>query len=76
MSENQEMHYEIKDLDLISKEFKSHSSCYKEFTFGYNAKCKTDTSTISAKSTYEENTTGKKTFFNKAVEHFIEIHVI
>ena len=28
MPKNQEMHYEIKDLDLISREFKHHSSCY------------------------------------------------
>ena len=27
MSKNQEMRYEVKDLDLTSKEFKYHSSC-------------------------------------------------
>ena len=72
MSKN---HYEIKDLDLISKEFKYHSSCYKEFTCGYSAKCRTDTSTNSVKSTYEETTPSKRTFDIKAVEEFIEIHV-
>ena len=32
MSKNQDMYYEIKDLGLISKEFKYHSSCYPDFT--------------------------------------------
>ena len=45
MSKNQELHYKIKDLDLISKEFKHHSSCYKDFARGYSAKFRTDTST-------------------------------
>ena len=76
MSKKLEMHYEIKDLDLISKEFKCHSSCYKEFTRGYSAKCRTDTSTNSAKSTYEETTPSERTFDSKAVEEFIEICVI
>ena len=62
MSKKQELHYKIKDLDLISKEFKYHSSCYKEFTRGYSAKCRTDTSTNSAKSTYQETTHSKRTF--------------
>ena len=50
MSKNQEMHYKIKDLDLISTDLKYHSSCYKEFTRGCSVKCRTDTSTNSAKS--------------------------
>ena len=76
MSKNQELHYEIKDLDLISKEFKYHSYCYKEFTRGCSAKCRTDTSTNSAKSTYEETAPSRRTFDIKAVEEFIEIHAI
>ena len=73
MSKN---HYEIKDLDLISKEFKYHSSCYKEFTCGHSAKCRTDTSTNSVKSTYEETKPSIRTFDIIAVEESIEIHVI
>ena len=69
MSKNQEMRYEVKDLDLTSKEFKYHSSCYKEFTRGYSEKCRTDTN--SAKSTYEETSPNKRTFDIKAVEEFI-----
>ena len=30
--EDQSLFYEIKDVDLIAKEFKYHESCYKEFT--------------------------------------------
>ena len=26
------LHYEIKDIDLIAKEFKYHQHCYREFT--------------------------------------------
>ena len=66
----------MKDLDLISKVFKYQSWFYMEFTRGYSAKCRTDTSTNSAKSTYEETTPSKRTFDIKAVEEFIEIHVI
>ena len=44
-------------------------SCYKDFTRGYSAKFRTDTSTNSAKSTYEETDT-------KDIEEFITIHVI
>ena len=76
MSKNQEMHYEIKDLKLISKEFKFRLSCFKEFTRGYSAKCRTGTSTNSVKSTQEETTPSKRTFDIKAVEEFIEIHAI
>ena len=73
MSKNHEIHYKIKDLDLISKKFKYHSSCYKEYTRGYSAKCRTDTSTNSARSSYEETTPSKRTFDIKAVEELIEI---
>ena len=31
-SEDQDLYYEIKDLDLIAKEFKYHKPCYREFT--------------------------------------------
>ena len=30
--EDQSLYYEIKDLDLIAKEFKYHDVCYREFT--------------------------------------------
>ena len=63
------------DLDLISIEFKYHTSYYKGFTRGYSAKCRRDR-TNSAKSTYEESTPSKRTFDIKAVEELIEIHVI
>ena len=76
MSKNQELHYEIKDLDLISKEIKYHSSYCKEFTPDYSAKCRTDTSTNSSKSFYEETTPSKRTFDIRAVEKFVEVHVI
>lgn len=73
---NQEMHYEIKDLDLIIKKFNYHSFCYKEFNRGYSAKCRADTLTNSEKLTYEKTTRSKRTFDIKTVEEFIEIHVI
>lgn len=73
---NQEMHYEIKDLDLIIKKFNYHSFCYKEFNRGYSAKCRADTLTNSEKVTYEKTTRSKRTFDIKTVEEFIEIHVI
>lgn len=76
MSKNQDMYYEIKDLDLISKEFKYHSSCYQDFTRGYSAKCRQETSTSSTKSTLEETTPVKRTFDIKAVEEFIKINVL
>eukprot|EP00794_Sanderia_malayensis_P019309 gene19309-21233_t len=31
-NEDQSLYFEIKDLDLIAKEFKYHNSCYKEYT--------------------------------------------
>ena len=67
MSKNQEMDYEIKDLDLINKESKYHSSCYKESVHGYSN---------SAKLTYEDTTSSKRTFNIKVIEEFTEIHVI
>ena len=51
-------------------------SCYKDFTRGYSAKFRTDTSTNSAKSTYEETEPSKRTFDTKDIEEFIKIHVI
>ena len=70
------MYYEIKDLDLISKEFKYYSSCYRDITGGYSAKCKQETSTSSTKSILEETKPVKRTFDIKGVEEFIEINVL
>ena len=73
MSKNQELHYKIKDLDLISKEFKHHSSCYKDLWL----QCKIqDRYFNSAKSTFEETTPSKRTFDIKDREELIKIHVI
>ena len=30
--DDKSLHYEIKDIDLIVKEFKCHQHCYREFT--------------------------------------------
>ena len=30
--DDKSLHYEIKDIDLIAKEFKYHQHCYREFT--------------------------------------------
>ena len=30
--DDKSLHYEIKDIDLITKEFKYHQHCYREFT--------------------------------------------
>ena len=43
---------------------------------GYSGKCRTDSSTNSAKSTSEKTTSSKRTFDIKFVEEFIEIHII
>ena len=32
---NENLYIEIKDLDLIAKEFKVHKHCYQQFTYGY-----------------------------------------
>ena len=35
---NTSLYAEIKDLNLIAKEFKYHEKCYTEFTFGFSEK--------------------------------------
>ena len=75
-AQNQDMYYEIKDLDLISKEFKYHASCYRDFTRGFSSKCRLETSTSTTKTTLEETTPSKRTFDIRAVEEFVRINVI
>ena len=33
---NPNLYFEIKDVDLFQKEFKTHVHCYREFTGGFN----------------------------------------
>ena len=36
---NESLYVEIKDLDLIAKEFKLHKHCYQQITHGYKKGC-------------------------------------
>ena len=71
MEKDYELYCEIKDLDLISKEFKYHSSCYKEFTRGFSVKSRVDNSSASL-SPLEPGLSRNLTCDIKAVEEFIE----
>ena len=35
-AKNPNLYFEIKDVDLFAKEFKTHVHCYREFTRGFN----------------------------------------
>ena len=62
------LYAEIKDINLIAKEFKYHDKCYKEFT--RNVK------TVSQQETCESNTTAYSTGNCDAVKEYVNTKVI
>ena len=76
MKKNYDLYCEIKDLDLISKEFKYHRSCYKEFTRGFSEKSRSSTSCLDIASTSSSSLEPGMLTNIKAVEEYIENNVV
>ena len=76
MKKNYDLYCEIKDLDLISKEFKYHRSCYEEFTRGFSEKSRSSTPRLDIASTSSSSLEPGMLTNIKAVEKYIENNVV
>lgn len=76
-NQNYNMHYcEIKDVDLIAKEYKVHQNCYKNFTKGFSLKEKSQKKMNLEPQTSESESTAYSQSNYEEVKEYVKNMVI
>lgn len=77
MKKDEQLFYEIKELDLISKEFKYHPQCYKDFTRGFGEKGRTENQAQDDDELpLNDNESTSQVKDIEAVKRFIEANIL